>query len=133
MNVIEHEKPEGVIVQFGGQTSINLAQRLEMSGVKILGTQMDGIDVAEDREKFKALLHKLGIRQPENATATNEVEAVAAAKKIGYPIVVRPSYVIAGRGMQIVYDEESLRKYIGEAVDVSESDRSLSTSTSSAR
>ena len=120
MNVIEHEKPEGVTVQFGGQTSINLAQRLEMSGVKILGTQMEGIDIAEDREKFKALLHELGIRQPDNATATNEQEAVEHATRIGYPIVVRPSYVIAGRGMQIVYDEESLRKYIGEAVEVSE-------------
>lgn len=120
MNVIEHEKPEGVIVQFGGQTSINLAQRLEMSGVKILGTQVEGIDVAEDREKFKVLLHELGIRQPENATATNESEAVEHASRIGYPIVVRPSYVIAGRGMQIVYDEESLRKYIGEAVEVSD-------------
>jgi carbamoyl-phosphate synthase large subunit len=120
MNIVEHEKPEGVIVQFGGQTSINLAQKLEMSGVRILGTQLEGIDIAEDREKFKQLLHELGIRQPENATATNEAEAVACATKIGYPIVVRPSYVIAGRGMQIVYDEESLRKYIGEAVDVSE-------------
>ncbi len=120
MNVIEHEKPEGVIVQFGGQTSINLAQKLEMSGVNILGTQVEGIDIAEDREKFKELLHELGIRQPKNATATSEQEAVAAAAKIGYPIVVRPSYVIAGRGMQIVYDETGLRKYIGEAVDVSE-------------
>jgi len=120
MNVIEHEKPEGVIVQFGGQTSINLAQKLYMAGAKILGTPMEGIDIAEDREKFKALLHELGIRQPENATATSEEEAVAMAAKIGYPIVVRPSYVIAGRGMQIVHDEESLRKYIGEAVEVSE-------------
>jgi len=120
MAVIEHEKPEGVIVQFGGQTSINLAERLEKNGVKILGTQVEGIDVAEDREKFKALLHKLGIRQPENATATNEEEAVAAANRIGYPIVVRPSYVIAGRGMQIVYDETGIRKYIDEAVEVSE-------------
>lgn len=120
MNVIDHEKPEGVIVQFGGQTSINLAQKLSMSGVRILGTQMEGIDVAEDREKFKVLLSELGIRQPDNATATCEVEAVGLAGKIGYPIVVRPSYVIAGRGMQIVYDEEGLRKYIGEAVEVSE-------------
>ena len=120
LNIVEHEKPEGVIVQFGGQTSINLAQKLSMSGVKILGTQMEGIDVAEDREKFKTLLHELGIRQPENATATNEAEALSAAAKIGYPIVVRPSYVIAGRGMQIVYDNETLRRYIGEAVDVSE-------------
>lgn len=120
MNVIENEEPEGVIVQFGGQTSINLAEKLHDAGVRILGTQVEGIDIAEDREKFKALLQKLGIRQPENATATNETEAVAAAAKIGYPIVVRPSYVIAGRGMQIVYDEAELRKYIGEAVDVSE-------------
>ena len=120
MNIVEHEKPEGVVVQFGGQTSINLAQKLSMNGVRILGTQMDGIDVAEDREKFKVLLHELGIRQPENGTATNLEEAVAVANRIGYPIVVRPSYVIAGRGMQIVYDEEGMKKYIGEAVDVSE-------------
>ncbi len=120
MNVIEHEKPYGVVVQFGGQTSINLAQRLTDAGVKILGTQMQDIDAAEDRERFKVLLHKLGIRQPENATATNEEDAIKLAGKIGYPIVVRPSYVIAGRGMQIVHDENSLKKYIGEAVDVSE-------------
>ena len=120
MNIIEHEKPEGVVVQFGGQTSINLAQRLSMNGVKILGTQMDGIDVAEDREKFKVLLQELGIRQPDNGTAVNEEEAVALCIRIGYPIVVRPSYVIAGRGMQIVHDEAELKKYIGEAVDVSE-------------
>jgi carbamoyl-phosphate synthase large subunit len=120
MNIVEHERPEGVVVQFGGQTSINLAQKLSMNGVRILGTQMDGIDVAEDREKFKVLLHELGIRQPENGTATNEAEALGIAGKIGYPVVVRPSYVIAGRGMQIVYDEEGLKKYIGEAVDVSE-------------
>ncbi|MCX8175343.1 MAG: carbamoyl-phosphate synthase large subunit [Candidatus Micrarchaeota archaeon] len=120
MNVIEHEQPEGVIVQFGGQTSINLAQKLHMAGVRILGTQIEGIDIAEDREKFKALLHELGILQPENATAASEEEAVAAASKIGYPVVVRPSYVIAGRGMQIVHDEDQLRRYIGEAVEVSE-------------
>ena len=120
MNIVEHEKPEGVVVQFGGQTSINLAQKLHMNGVKILGTQMDGIDVAEDREKFKVLLQDLGIRQPDNGTATNEAEAVALGARIGYPIVVRPSYVIAGRGMMIVYDEEEMRKYIGTAVDVSD-------------
>jgi len=120
MNIVEHEKPEGVVVQFGGQTSINLAQKLSMNGVRILGTQMDGIDVAEDREKFKVLLHELGIRQPENGTATNLEEALAVAERIGYPIVVRPSYVIAGRGMQIVHDDEGMKKYIGEAVDVSE-------------
>jgi carbamoyl-phosphate synthase large subunit len=120
MNVIEHENPEGVIVQFGGQTSINLAQKLHMVGVKILGTSVEGIDIAEDREKFRRLLEELGIKQPENATANSEEEALYFAKKIGYPVVVRPSYVIAGRGMQIVYDEEELKKYIGEAVEVSE-------------
>jgi carbamoyl-phosphate synthase large subunit len=120
LNVIEHEKPEGVIVQFGGQTSINLAERLQGAGVKILGTSVDGIDIAEDRERFKQLLQKLDIRQPQNATATNEAQALSEAGKIGYPVVVRPSYVIAGRGMQIVHDDEGLKKYIGEAVDVSQ-------------
>jgi len=121
MNIVENEKPEGVIVQLGGQTSINLAEKLTKAGVKILGTQMEGIDIAEDREKFRVLLHKLGIPQPENATATSCEEAIKVAGKIGYPIVVRPSYVIAGRGMQIIYDEERLRKFIEEAMSVSES------------
>ncbi|MCX6769301.1 MAG: carbamoyl-phosphate synthase large subunit, partial [Candidatus Micrarchaeota archaeon] len=120
LNIVEREKPIGVIVQFGGQTSVNLAGKLTAAGVKILGTQLEGIDVAEDREKFKELLHELGIRQPENGVATNEAEALAVAARIGYPVVVRPSYVIAGRGMQIVYDEAELKRYIGEAVDVSE-------------
>lgn len=120
MNVIEHEKPEGVIVQFGGQTSINLAERLQQSGVKILGTSVDSIDIAEDRERFRRLLHKLKIKQPENGTATNLEEALRESNKIGYPVVVRPSYVIAGRGMQIVYDDTELEHYIHEAVDVSE-------------
>lgn len=121
MNIVEREKPLGVIVQFGGQTSINLAGRLTAAGVKILGTQLDGIDIAEDRERFRTLLHKLKIAQPANGTATNLQEALLAANKITYPIVVRPSYVIAGRGMQIVYDDEQLRQYIEEAVEVSES------------
>ncbi len=119
MNIIELEKPEGVMVQFGGQTSINLAERLHEAGVKILGTQVEGIDIAEDREKFRKVLQNLGIRQPENGTATNKVEALQAANKIGYPIVVRPSYVIAGRGMAIVYSDAELSQYIEEAVDVS--------------
>ena len=121
LNVVEREKPIGVIVQFGGQTSINLAGKLTSAGVKILGTQLDGIDIAEDRERFRELLHKLKIEQPANGTATNLQEALAAANKITYPIVVRPSYVIAGRGMQIVYDDEQLKQYIAEAVEVSES------------
>ena len=121
MNVAEREKPYGAIVQFGGQTSINLAAKLTHAGVRLLGTQLDGIDVAEDRERFRDLLHKLKIAQPDNGTATNLQQALLVANKITYPIVVRPSYVIAGRGMQIVYDDEQLRQYIAEAVQVSES------------
>ncbi len=120
LNVIEQEKPDGVIVQFGGQTSINLAERLAAAGVPILGTPLDGIDIAEDRERFRELLSRLGIAQPKNGTARNQPEALAEAARIGYPIVVRPSYVIAGRGMAIVNDEEDLKTYIAEAVDVSE-------------
>lgn len=119
MNIVELEKPDGVMVQFGGQTAINLAEKLHARGVKILGTQVEGIDVAEDREKFRGVLQRLGIRQPQNGLATNKVEALSAAAKIGYPIVVRPSYVIAGRGMAIVYSDGELAQYIDEAVDVS--------------
>jgi carbamoyl-phosphate synthase large subunit len=120
LNVIEHEKPDGVIVQFGGQTSINLAERLHKAGAPILGTSIEGIDLAEDRERFRELLDKLQIPQPKNGTARNKQEALAEARRIGYPLVVRPSYVIAGRGMAIVHDEEELKSYIEEAVDVSE-------------
>ncbi|MDD5317614.1 MAG: carbamoyl-phosphate synthase large subunit, partial [Candidatus ainarchaeum sp.] len=120
MEVIENEKPEGVIVQFGGQTSINLAERLQAEGVRILGTQVEGIDVAEDRERFRELLRELKIPQPANGTARNREEALRVAERVTYPVVVRPSYVIAGRAMQIVYDAEELEKYISEAVDVSE-------------
>lgn len=119
MNIIAHEKPDGVIVQFGGQTSINLAQRLHDNGVKILGTTPDAIDISEDRERFRQVLNKIGLKQPQNATATTKEQALIEANKIGYPIVVRPSYVIAGRGMQIVYDDSELSKYIDEAVEVS--------------
>ncbi|MBI4399227.1 ATP-grasp domain-containing protein, partial [Candidatus Micrarchaeota archaeon] len=120
MNIVEQENPYGVIVQFGGQTSINLAQPLAESGVRILGTQTEGIDIAEDREKFRRLLNELGIAQPRNGTATNEEEALNVAEKVEYPVVVRPSYVIAGRAMQIIYGPDELRKYINEAVEVSE-------------
>lgn len=119
LNIVEHEEPEGVIVQFGGQTSINLASGLEKSGVKILGTTVDSIDLSEDRERFRQVLQKLGLKQPENATATTLESALNKAKNIGYPLVVRPSYVIAGRGMQIVYNEDELRQYMDEAVEVS--------------
>lgn len=120
MNVIEREEPDGVIVQFGGQTSINLAMPLAKAGAKILGTGVEGIDIAEDRERFRKLLKELGIPQPENGTAKSFDDAFEVAERIGYPVVVRPSYVIAGRGMQIVYNAEELGRYIHEAVDVSE-------------
>ncbi|MDD5096385.1 MAG: carbamoyl-phosphate synthase large subunit [Candidatus ainarchaeum sp.] len=120
MNFVENEGPEGVIVQLGGQTSINLAEGLVENGVNVLGTGVEGIDIAEDREKFRALCGKFGIRQPLNATATGKEGALKAASEIGYPVVVRPSYVIAGRGMQIVFSPEEMEKFIGQAVDVSE-------------
>ncbi len=120
MNIVELEKPEGVIVQFGGQTSINLAEKLQDAGVRILGTSVEAIDLAEDREKFRVMLDRLGLKQPKNGTARDKPSALAEANRIGYPIVVRPSYVIAGRGMQIVYSDEEMGRYIDEAVDVSE-------------
>ncbi len=119
MNIVENENPEGVIVQLGGQTSIKLAGKLAEAGVRILGTSVDGIDLAEDRERFSKLMDKLGIPQPENGIALNDVEAFHVASRIGYPVVVRPSYVIAGRGMEIVRDDVELRKYIDEAVELS--------------
>ncbi len=121
MNIIDNERPDGVIVQLGGQTSISLAEALSRAGAPILGTGIDGIDIAEDRERFRALASRLGIRQPENGVATCEREALEAAARIGYPVVVRPSYVIAGRAMEIVRSDAELRRYIEEAVDVSQS------------
>jgi len=120
LNIIDHEKPEGVIVQFGGQTPLNLAVPLLKCGVKILGTSPDSIDRAEDRERFKALLNKLDLRQPANGIVMSIAEASNVADEIGYPVVVRPSYVLGGRAMEIVYDEEDLRNYFKEAVTVSE-------------
>ncbi len=120
MNIVENESPDGIIVQLGGQTSINLADKLSRCGAKVLGTSTDGIDIAEDRERFRALAEKLQIPQPQNGVATSEAEALEAASGIGYPVVVRPSYVIAGRAMEIVRSDEELRRYIHEAVDVSE-------------
>ncbi|MFH0737499.1 MAG: carbamoyl-phosphate synthase large subunit [Candidatus Micrarchaeota archaeon] len=119
LNIIENEKPDGVIVQLGGQTSINLAEPLSRAGAKILGTHIDGIDIAEDRERFRELAQKLDIVQPDNGVASSEPAALEVASRIGYPIVVRPSYVIAGRAMEIVRNDEELRRYIHEAVDVS--------------
>jgi carbamoyl-phosphate synthase large subunit len=119
MNIIDVEKPTGVIVQFGGQTPLNLAVRLAEAGAPIIGTSPDSIDLAEDRQRFGALLRELGIPQPENGTATSSEEAKAIAAKIGYPVLVRPSYVLGGRAMAIVYDEKSLDEYMRTAVDAS--------------
>ncbi|MEP6913956.1 MAG: carbamoyl-phosphate synthase large subunit, partial [bacterium] len=116
MNIVDVEKPEGVIVQFGGQTPLNLAMRLHNAGVPIIGTAADAIDLAEDRKRFGALLRELGIPQPENGMAATAEEAKQVAEKIGYPVLVRPSYVLGGRAMAIVYDDESLDEYVRTAV-----------------
>ncbi|MDA8171593.1 MAG: carbamoyl-phosphate synthase large subunit [Nitrospiraceae bacterium] len=116
MNILEVEKPEGVIVQFGGQTPLKLAIPLEREGVRIMGTSPDAIDRAEDRKRFKELLEKLGFRQPQSDTASSAEEALAVAAHIGYPVMVRPSYVLGGRAMEIVYDDEALAGYMQKAV-----------------
>jgi len=119
MNIVDIEKPTGVIVQFGGQTPLNLAMRLHEAGVPIIGTSPDSIDLAEDRKRFGALLSELGIPQPDNGTATSIEEAREIAERIAYPVLVRPSYVLGGRAMAIVYDEETLDDYMRTAVDFS--------------
>ncbi len=119
MNVIDVEKPDGVIVQFGGQTPLNLAQRLNEAGVPIVGTSVANIDLAEDREKFSALIHQLEISQPPNGSANSVEETIEIAGRIGYPILARPSYVLGGRAMKIVYDQGALLEFIKEAQEVS--------------
>jgi carbamoyl-phosphate synthase large subunit len=123
LEIIETENQNGellgVIVQFGGQTPLKLAHPLEQAGVPILGTSVDAIDIAEDRERFKELLNKLGMLQPRNAIARTEAEAILGAQAVGYPVVLRPSYVLGGRGMEIVHDQQSLERYVREAVIVS--------------
>tara|TARA_Y100000389_G_scaffold191369_1_gene217427 strand:+ start:4276 stop:7491 length:3216 start_codon:yes stop_codon:yes gene_type:complete len=119
MSIIEIEKPHGVIVQYGGQTPLKLAKELKANKVNIIGTSPEAIDVAEDREKFKDLVEKLGLKQPTNAIASNAGQAMQAANEIGYPLVVRPSYVLGGRAMEIVTTDEDLRRYMDEAVSVS--------------
>ncbi len=119
MNIVDVEKPAGVIVQFGGQTPLNLAMRLHEAGVPIIGTSPDSIDLAEDRKRFGALLNELGIPQPDNGTAISIEGAREIAQRIGYPVLVRPSYVLGGRAMAIVYDQDSLDEYMRNAVDFS--------------
>ncbi|MCM8774500.1 MAG: carbamoyl-phosphate synthase large subunit, partial [Candidatus Omnitrophica bacterium] len=119
LNIVDIEKPLGVIVQFGGQTPINLAIPLYKSGVKLLGTTAENIDIAEDRERFKKILNKLELLQPPNGTAFTFSQAKKIAEKIGYPVLVRPSYVLGGRAMEIVYDEQTLEIFIKEAAEVS--------------
>ncbi|MHB8765746.1 MAG: carbamoyl-phosphate synthase large subunit [Deferrisomatales bacterium] len=119
LGIVRVEQPRGVIVQFGGQTPLKLARALEAAGVPIIGTSPDAIDVAEDRERFQQLLHRLGLKQPDNGISRSPEEAEQVAAAIGYPVVVRPSYVLGGRAMEIVYDEKALRTYMREAVEAS--------------
>ncbi|HDR1024960.1 TPA: carbamoyl-phosphate synthase large subunit [Pasteurella multocida] len=119
LEIIHVEKPHGVIVHYGGQTPLKLANDLHANGVNIIGTSADSIDAAEDRERFQQILHKLHLKQPTNRTARNAEEAVKLAEEVGYPLVVRPSYVLGGRAMQIVYNVEELKRYMREAVSVS--------------
>ena len=120
LEIVDKEKPEGVIVQYGGQTPLKLALDLERAGVPIIGTSPDSIDIAEDRERFQKLLQELGLRQPPNRTARTEAGALEMAQEIGYPLVVRPSYVLGGRAMEIVHGDRDLERYMREAVRVSE-------------
>jgi carbamoyl-phosphate synthase large subunit len=117
--IVDVEKPRGVIVQFGGQTPLKLVDALERAGVPIIGTSPDAIDRAEDRERFQGLIEKLGLRQPSNRTAVDAETGIEGARAIGFPIVVRPSYVLGGRAMEIVYNEDELKRYLREAVSVS--------------
>jgi carbamoyl-phosphate synthase large subunit len=119
LEVIAKEKPEGVIVQYGGQTPLKLSRALEAAGAPIIGTSPDSIDMAEDRERFQVLVKNLGLKQPANATARTEDQAVALARTVGFPLVVRPSYVLGGRAMEVVFNEEDLRTYMTTAVKVS--------------
>ena len=119
LSIYEKEKPEGVIVQFGGQTPLNLAMELAQAGVKIIGTSPEAIDLAEDRDRFRVAIRKMGIPQPESGMAGSPEEAIKIADQIGYPLMVRPSFVLGGRAMEVVHDEEMLRLYVAKAVEVS--------------
>ena len=119
IEIVHLEKPKGVIVQFGGQTPLNLVKRLEAAGVPVIGTSPDAIDRAEDRERFQQLIQKLKLKQPPNRTVRSVEESIVEAAKLSYPLVVRPSYVLGGRAMEIVYNEEELKRYMHKAVKVS--------------
>ncbi|TLY78146.1 MAG: carbamoyl-phosphate synthase large subunit, partial [Gammaproteobacteria bacterium] len=119
LEILAKERPEGVIVQFGGQTPLKLSRALEEAGALIIGTSPDSIDIAEDRERFQTLVRSLGLTQPANATARTEDQAVRLAREVGFPLVVRPSYVLGGRAMEIVFNEDDLRAYMTHAVKVS--------------
>ena len=119
LSIYQKEKPLGVICQFGGQTPLNIARELAESGVKIIGTTPETIDLAEDRDRFRKVMRKLGIPQPESGMASNFAQAAKIAKRIGYPLMVRPSYVLGGRAMEVVHDEDMLKRYVAAAVDVS--------------
>ena len=119
LSIYEKEKPEGVVVQFGGQTPLNIAKELADAGVKIIGTSPDAIDLAEDRDRFRQMMRKLGIPEPESGMASTLEQALEVAESIGYPLMVRPSYVLGGRAMEVVHDEEMLKRYVAAAVDVS--------------
>jgi carbamoyl-phosphate synthase large subunit len=118
LSIYQEERPEGAIVQFGGQTPLNIARELSEAGVKILGTSVDAIDLAEDRDRFRKMMERLGIPMPESGMASNFQEALEVASRIGYPLMVRPSYVLGGRGMEVIYDEQMLEQYVRAAVDV---------------
>ncbi len=118
LSIYEKEQPIGIIAQFGGQTPLNIAAELEKAGARILGTSPETIDLAEDRDRFNAIMEKIGIPMPESGMASNVTEAIEVANRIGYPLMVRPSYVLGGRGMEVVYDEENLKKYMAAAVGV---------------
>ncbi len=119
LNIYDRMKPKGVIVQFGGQTPLNLAKALEGHGVPIIGTSVESIDIAEDRKRFARLIDEIGLKQPANGTAVDLQQALTQARKIGYPVLVRPSFVLGGRAMQIVYSDDALADYMGRAIDVS--------------